>query len=79
MRVYVIGTADTKGAELAYAKARVIAAGAEAVLVDVGTRPGKTVADVSAEEVAGHHPQAARRRSLARATAGARSPRWRRR
>ncbi len=59
MRVYVVGTADTKGAELAYAKECVIAAGADAVLVDVGTRSGKTVADVSAEEVAAFHPDGA--------------------
>lgn len=56
MKVYVVGTADTKGAELAYAKERAIAAGAEAVLVDVGTRPGKSIADVTAAEVAACHP-----------------------
>ncbi len=56
MRVYVVGTADTKGVELAYAKECVIAAGAEAILVDVGTRSGKSVADVSADEVAACHP-----------------------
>jgi uncharacterized protein (UPF0261 family) len=55
----VVGTADTKGAELAYAKDCVIAAGADAVLVDVGTRSGKTIADVGAEEVAAFHPDGA--------------------
>jgi uncharacterized protein (UPF0261 family) len=59
LKVYVVGTADTKGAELAYAKDCVIAAGADAVLVDVGTRAGKAVADVSAEEVAACHPSGA--------------------
>jgi uncharacterized protein (UPF0261 family) len=59
LRVYVVGTADTKGAELAYAKECVIAAGADAVLVDVGTRAGNAVADVSAEEVAACHPKGA--------------------
>ena len=56
MRVYVVGTADTKGAELAYAKDCVIAAGADAVLVDVGTRSDKSIADVKAEDVAAFHP-----------------------
>ena len=37
-KVYVIGTCDTKWAELAYAVAVARAAGAEAVLVDVGTQ-----------------------------------------
>ncbi len=55
----MVGTADTKGAELAYAKDCVIAAGADAVLVDVGTRSGKTIADVGAEEVAAFHPDGA--------------------
>jgi len=59
LRVYVVGTADTKGAELAYAKECVIAAGVDAVLVDVGTRAGKNIADVSADEVAACHPQGA--------------------
>jgi len=56
VKVYVVGTADTKGVELVYAKDCAIAAGADAVLVDVGTRPGKSVADVTAEEVAARHP-----------------------
>ena len=36
-RVYVVGTADTKGTELQYVKSLVEAAGAPAVLVNVGT------------------------------------------
>lgn len=55
-KVYVIGTCDTKEAELAYAKAMVEKAGAAAVLVDVGTRSTSTLADVSARAVARHHP-----------------------
>jgi uncharacterized protein (UPF0261 family) len=55
-RVYVIGTCDTKGAELAYAKACIKAAGVPAVLVDVGTTGGEASADVSARAVAAHHP-----------------------
>ncbi|GAA3043471.1 Tm-1-like ATP-binding domain-containing protein [Pseudonocardia yunnanensis] len=53
---YVIGTFDTKGAELQYAAERVRAAGAEVVTVDVSTQRRGTAADVSAEEVAAHHP-----------------------
>ena len=56
---YVIGTFDTKGAELDYAAERLRAAGAGVVTVDVstGTRGGQ--ADVSPDEVAGHHPDGA--------------------
>jgi uncharacterized protein (UPF0261 family) len=53
---YVIGTFDTKGAELLYAAERVRAAGAEVVTVDVSTQRRGTAADVSAEKVAAHHP-----------------------
>ncbi|HEY9348440.1 MAG TPA: Tm-1-like ATP-binding domain-containing protein [Inquilinus sp.] len=61
MKAYVIGTCDTKGRELAYVQALIEARGVEAVLVDVGTRPGEIGADVprpdvSAQEVARHHP-----------------------
>jgi uncharacterized protein (UPF0261 family) len=58
-RVYVVGTADTKGEELAYLRALVIAAGADAITVDVGTRKPSTAADISAREVGGHHPDGA--------------------
>lgn len=58
-KVYVIGTLDTKGAELRYAVERVRAAGAEAVLVDVGTQGAGQGADVPSEEIAAHHPQGA--------------------
>jgi uncharacterized protein (UPF0261 family) len=61
MKAYVIGTCDTKGRELAHVQALIEARGVEAVLVDVGTRPGEIAADVprpdvSAQEVARHHP-----------------------
>jgi uncharacterized protein (UPF0261 family) len=56
MTVYVVGTMDTKAAELAYAKAMVEAAGARALLVDVGTRSSGSPADAKPDEVAGHHP-----------------------
>lgn len=55
-KVYVIGTCDTKEAELLYAKRLIEAQGVPAVLVDVGTKaPGKAP-DVTAAEVASHHP-----------------------
>jgi len=56
-KVYIIGTLDTKEAELRYARRRVEKAGAKVVLVDVSTTPGKAKADVSAREVARHHPK----------------------
>ena len=37
--IFVVGTADTKGEELAYLAARVRAAGGDALVVDVGTAP----------------------------------------
>ena len=56
-KVYIIGTLDTKEAELRYAKRRAEKAGAKVVLVDVSTTPSKAKADVSAHEVARHHPE----------------------
>jgi uncharacterized protein (UPF0261 family) len=58
-KVYVIGTLDTKGAELRYAVERVRAAGAQTVLVDVGTQLSGQGADISSVEIAAHHPQGA--------------------
>jgi uncharacterized protein (UPF0261 family) len=56
--VYIVGTCDTKGVELAYAADIVRTAGADAILVDVGTTdaPRTVHPDVSAAEVAAHHP-----------------------
>ncbi len=54
--IYVIGTCDTKGEELAFAVACVVATGAKALLVDVSTRPHDRPCDVSAAEVAACHP-----------------------
>ena len=56
-KVYVIGTCDTKQAELVYAKKLVERAGAKAVLVDVSTKGGSAAADVSARTVAACHPE----------------------
>lgn len=55
--VYVIGTCDTKEAELRYAVAQVKAAGASALLVDISTTSSAAKADVTPEMVARHHPQ----------------------
>ncbi|CCV11423.1 Tm-1-like ATP-binding domain-containing protein [Mesorhizobium sp. STM 4661] len=55
-RIYVVGTADTKGEELAFLADAIAAAGAAVVRVDVGTRGATVPVDVSNEEVAGHHP-----------------------
>jgi uncharacterized protein (UPF0261 family) len=58
-RVYIVGTADTKGPELLYIKALVEDAGARALLVDIGTRPSRIPVDVSAATVAAAHPRGA--------------------
>ncbi len=58
-RVYVVGTADTKGEELAYVAERVAAAGGAPLLVDVGIRTPQRPTDVGAREVASHHPAGA--------------------
>ncbi|RUU33155.1 UPF0261 family protein [Mesorhizobium sp. M6A.T.Ca.TU.002.02.2.1] len=55
-RIYVVGTADTKGEELAFLADAVAATGAAVARVDVGTRDATVPVDVPAEEVAGHHP-----------------------
>jgi len=55
-RVYVVGTADTKGPELTYVRSLVEAAGVPAVLVDVGTRAPGVPVDVPASVVAAFHP-----------------------
>ncbi|MBN9259062.1 MULTISPECIES: Tm-1-like ATP-binding domain-containing protein [unclassified Mesorhizobium] len=55
-RIYVVGTADTKGEELTFLADAVAATGATVARVDVGTRPSTTRVDVTAAEVAAHHP-----------------------
>jgi uncharacterized protein (UPF0261 family) len=55
-RVYVVGTADTKGEELGFLAAAVAAAGAAPLVVDVGTRPPAIAVDIPAATVAAHHP-----------------------
>jgi uncharacterized protein (UPF0261 family) len=58
-RIYVVGTADTKGEELAYLAERVRAAGGDPFVVDVGIRTPAIPVDVSARDVASHHPAGA--------------------
>lgn len=56
MRAYVIGTGDTKRAELLYVRDLIKAAGVDACYVDVGIKSDGAGADVPPEEVARHHP-----------------------
>ena len=58
-RIYVVGTADTKGHELEYVKSLIEAAGAAATLVNVGIRAAQVAVDVAATEVAACHPRGA--------------------
>ncbi|WP_037087774.1 Tm-1-like ATP-binding domain-containing protein [Neorhizobium vignae] len=58
-KVYIVGTCDTKFAELDYARSAARQAGAEAILVDVGTQDAHPGADVAAGEVAARHPSGA--------------------
>jgi uncharacterized protein (UPF0261 family) len=58
-QVYVAGTCDTKGAELAYVRQLIAEQGVPAVLVDVSTQAHGFRADVSAAEVASYHPDGA--------------------
>ncbi len=56
-RIYVVGTCDTKGAELHYAVDLIRKAGAEAILVDVSTGTGAFRSDINPAVVAAYHPQ----------------------
>lgn len=51
-RIYVVGTADTKGEELAFLGERIRALGGDPLLVDVGTRAPTIPAEISAADVA---------------------------
>lgn len=55
-KVFIVGTFDTKAEELLYARDIVEAAGAEPLLVDVGTTGSHAGADISSFEVARFHP-----------------------
>ena len=53
---WVVGTFDTKAAELQYLAGLLRAAGVRVVTVDIGTRSAPGVADIGARDVARHHP-----------------------
>lgn len=53
-RIYVVGTADTKGEELAYLCGLIRELGGAPVLVDVGIKAPTVAVDVPADEVAAH-------------------------
>jgi len=55
-RIYVVGTADTKGEELGFLRERIRELGGTPLLVDVGTRDPAVPVDVPASEVASHGP-----------------------
>ena len=55
-RIYVVGTGDTKAAELDYIAGLILAQGGVVVRVDLSTRPSAMVCDVTPEQVAAHHP-----------------------
>jgi uncharacterized protein (UPF0261 family) len=51
-RIYVVGTADTKGEELAFLAERIRAVGADPLVVDVGTRAPTIPPEIGAADVA---------------------------
>jgi len=55
-RIYVAGTVDTKGAELAYVRQLIAEQGLPAVLVDLSTSITSAASDIAANDVAAHHP-----------------------
>ena len=60
-KAYIVGTLDTKGEELLYIRDLLAADGVASCVVDVGTGSGDRPpgVDVSAAEVAAHHPEGA--------------------
>lgn len=56
---WVVGTFDTKAAELNYLAGLVSSAGVRVVTVDIGTRSTPNAADIDAAAVAAHHPRGA--------------------
>ena len=53
---YVVGTCDTKGAELRYVRDLLVDAGVQTAIVDLGTSGREESADIRAAEVATFHP-----------------------
>ncbi len=58
-RAYVVGTFDTKHAELTFLAERLRAAGVAVVTVDLSTRTPAGDTDIGPKEVAAHHPTGA--------------------
>jgi uncharacterized protein (UPF0261 family) len=58
-RIFVVGTADTKGEELAYLRAAVAEAGRAPIMVDFGIGPPRCDVDIARSEIAAHHPAGA--------------------
>ncbi len=56
---WVVGTFDTKAAELDYLAGLLRAAGVRVLTVDIGTRSAPGAADIDAATVARHHPRGA--------------------
>jgi uncharacterized protein (UPF0261 family) len=56
-RIFVVGTADTKGEELAFLAERIHDAGGMPLIVDVGTRAPTIRPDIAATTVAGFAPE----------------------
>ncbi|WP_099348682.1 Tm-1-like ATP-binding domain-containing protein [Acetobacter aceti] len=57
--VYLLGTADTKAAELTNLRSVLVENGVKALIVDVSTSETSCPADIPAQEVAAHHPDGA--------------------
>ena len=55
--VFVIGTFDTKGAELKFVRDRIVDAGQRVKLVDVSTSGRPSAADVPPHQIAAYHPK----------------------
>lgn len=58
-KAYIIGTCDTKSAELRYVRSLLEAAGVRATLVDVGIKSDGRDADIKPADVAASHPDGA--------------------
>ncbi len=55
-KAYVVGTFDTKSAELLYVSNLIKAAGVETKLIDVGIRSKSQIPDISPANIAAYHP-----------------------
>jgi uncharacterized protein (UPF0261 family) len=55
-RIFIVGTADTKGEELAYLRSMVAEAGGEPIVVDIGIGRARCDVDIPGSEIAACHP-----------------------